>query len=242
MEIQGCIIICFVATFLWQTSVISSTVDVENSMSTVVVENSKSTVGVENVQPDETLVNQMWSYVVNSQLVKSMFNKDDPTKCITSIYDITVKDLNGNDVCLGKYKGQVLLIVNYASKCLLTSENVDNLSKLALEYAPQGFKVLIFPSNTFYENIGGNNAGITLQKEHPEFDVFYQVDVNGANTDLLYVYLKKQLPGNSWISSNLWWNFVKFLVDKSGKPNQRFETYDSIESINEAVKKLLIQN
>ncbi|VVC40564.1 Thioredoxin-like fold,Glutathione peroxidase, partial [Cinara cedri] len=84
-------------------------------------------------------------------LENSRLTVDNSAKTTTSIYDITVKDLNGNDVCLNKYKGQVLLIVNYASACLFTSENVNSLSELALKYGPQGLKVLIFPSNTFYE-------------------------------------------------------------------------------------------
>lgn len=52
----------------------------------------------------------------------------------------------------------------------------------------------------FIQNKGGNYAAIKLKKEHPEFEIFFQVEVNGLKEDFLYKYLKKVLPGRFWFT------------------------------------------
>lgn len=67
-----------------------------------------------------------------------------------SIYNYTVKDIRGNDVSLGQYKGKVLLIVNTASKCGFTPQ-YDGLETLYQKYKDKGLVILGFPSNQFLE-------------------------------------------------------------------------------------------
>lgn len=59
-----------------------------------------------------------------------------------SVYDFTVTDIQGNDVSLDKYKGNVLLIVNVASNCGLTETNYEQLNKVYEKYADKGLKIL----------------------------------------------------------------------------------------------------
>ncbi|VVC40567.1 Thioredoxin-like fold,Glutathione peroxidase [Cinara cedri] len=200
-----------------------------------------SDVGAEKLTLMKKLKNLIKTFIDVSEMKKSS-HKTNTMENLTSIYDITVMDLYSKDVHLSKYKGKVLLIVNYAETTYLAHDNVENLSRLALKYGYLGFQVLMFPSNTFYDNFGGNNAGIRLKREHPEFDVFSQVNVNGYHTHLLYKYLKNKLPGRVWKSEDITTSFFKFLIDRNGKPYQRFNSLELFESIEEAMKEVLIKD
>ena len=80
-------------------------------------------------------------------------------KKVSSVLEFTVKDIDGNDVELAKYKGEVLLIVNTASKCGLTPQ-YEGLEALYEKYKEKGFKVLAFPANEFGKQEPGTNAEI----------------------------------------------------------------------------------
>ena len=71
-----------------------------------------------------------------------------------SLYDITVKDIDGKDTTLAAYKGKVVLIVNVASKCGYTPQ-YKNLEAVYKKYQDQGFVILGFPCNQF----GGQEPG-----------------------------------------------------------------------------------
>lgn len=171
----------------------------------------------------------------------SQISSATPQVTSKSIYDYTVKNLDGEYISLSSYMGYVLLIVNYASTCGFTMMNVNYLSNLAKLYADKNFKILMFPSNTFKQNNGGEAPGIMLRTNHPEFDVFSIIEVNGSSEDALYTYLKSVQPGplNCIHLSAIPWNFSKFLVDRNGNVVKRFDTYDSLQSIDEAVKVLI---
>ncbi|XP_025198730.1 probable phospholipid hydroperoxide glutathione peroxidase [Melanaphis sacchari] len=155
-----------------------------------------------------------------------------------SIYGYTVQNLDGQDVCLNEYSGQVLIIVNYASTCGFTYENVCALSEMSKKYKDQGLTILIFPSNDFFENIGGNTAAKELAKCHPEFEVFSEICVNGESQHPMYRFLKKKLPG--FLSTEaIKWNFTKFVVNRHGYPVQRYSATDSFDAIEETVQELL---
>jgi len=66
-----------------------------------------------------------------------------------SFYDLTDVDMTGKKVPMSNFKGDILLVVNVASKCGLTDRNYSQLSKLADEYGPRGLKILAFPCNQF---------------------------------------------------------------------------------------------
>ncbi|QDF28474.1 glutathione peroxidase [Halarcobacter anaerophilus] len=157
-----------------------------------------------------------------------------------SIYDFSVKDIDGNEVSLSKYKGKVLLIVNVASKCGFTKQ-YEGLEKLFDKYKDKNFMVLGFPSNQFANQEPGTNEEI---KEFCQltfgvkFDMFAKIDVNGQNADPLYKYLKSEASGALGIDA-IKWNFTKFLVDKKGNILKRYGSITKPEEIEEEIKSLL---
>lgn len=140
-----------------------------------------------------------------------------------NIYDIEVKDINGNVFTMSKYKGKVMLIVNVASKCGFTNQ-YDGLEKLHQKYKDKDLAVLGFPCNQFLSQEPGSEDEI---KEFcsltfgVKFDMFSKIDVNGENTHLLYKYLKQNSKGILGTDA-IKWNFTKFLVDKNGNVIKRY--------------------
>jgi len=136
---------------------------------------------------------------------------------MTSIYDIPVQTAAGATKTLTEYRGQVLLIVNTASKCGFTSQYAG-LESLFRKYAYQGFVVLGFPCNQFGEQEPGditeikNFCSLTYDVTFP---LFAKVDVNGSDAAPLYKHLKTSAPGLLG-SEAIKWNFTKFLVDREG--------------------------
>ncbi|KAH9798748.1 hypothetical protein WN943_000202 [Citrus x changshan-huyou] len=133
-----------------------------------------------------------------------------------SLYDFTVKDIDGKDVPLSKFKGKVLLIVNVASRCGLTPSNYSELSHLYEKYKTQGFEILAFPCNQFGGQEPGSNPEIkefACTRFKAEFPIFDKVDVNGPNTAPVYQFLKSSAGG--FLGDLVKWNFEKFLVDKN---------------------------
>ncbi|KAK6035762.1 glutathione peroxidase [Cooperia oncophora] len=66
-----------------------------------------------------------------------------------TIYEFTVKDADGKDVSLSKYKGQVVIVVNVASKCGYTHGHYTELKQLQDKYYNEGLRVAAFPCNQF---------------------------------------------------------------------------------------------
>ncbi|KAF2322171.1 hypothetical protein GH714_008138 [Hevea brasiliensis] len=157
-----------------------------------------------------------------------------------SIYDFTVKDIQGNDVSLSKYSGKVLLIVNVASKCGFTQSNYKELNVLYEKYKNQGFEILAFPCNQFAGQEPGSNEEIqevacTMFKA--EFPIFDKIEVNGKNTAPLYKYLKSE-KGGLFVDA-IKWNFTKFLVNKEGKVVERYAPTTSPLKIEKDIQNLL---
>ncbi|XP_077293990.1 phospholipid hydroperoxide glutathione peroxidase Gtpx [Arctopsyche grandis] len=139
-----------------------------------------------------------------------------------SVYEFTVKDKDGQDVSLEKYRGKVLLIVNIASKCGYTPSNNKELTELKEKYESKGLRILGFPCNQFMGQEPGNNEEIMcfLAKKNVDFgDVFSKCEVNGENTIPLYRYLKHKMAGT--MGNFIKWNYTKFIVDKEGQPVER---------------------
>ncbi|KAJ4447702.1 hypothetical protein ANN_09710, partial [Periplaneta americana] len=119
-------------------------------------------------------------------------------KNASSIYDFTVKDINGQDVALEKYKGHVVLIVNVASMCGLTPVNYKELADLHDKYAEEkGLRILAFPCNQFIREEPGNSEQIECfaRKWNANFDMFEKIEVNGNNASPLWKYLKHKQGG-----------------------------------------------
>lgn len=157
-----------------------------------------------------------------------------------SIYDFTVKNIDGQEVSMSKYKDKTLLIVNVASKCGFTSQ-YEGLESLYQEYKEKDFMILGFPSNQFSNQEPGTNKEI---KEFCsltygiDFDMFEKVDVNGDNAIPLYKFLKEKAPGFAG-TEGIKWNFTKFLVDKDGKVIQRYGSVTKPKEIEPEIRRLL---
>ncbi|KAI7993480.1 putative glutathione peroxidase 8 [Camellia lanceoleosa] len=157
-----------------------------------------------------------------------------------SVYDFTVKDAKGNDVDLSIYKGKVLLIVNVASKCGMTSSNYMELNQLYEKYKDQGLEILAFPCNQFGEEEPGSNDQIlefVCTRFKSEYPIFDKIEVNGENAAPLYKFLKLGKWGI--IGDDIQWNFAKFLVDKNGQAVDRYYPTTSPLTIERDVKQLL---
>ena len=175
------------------------------------------------------------------------------------IYDYSVKDAKGDSVSLEEYKGNVLLVVNTATGCGLTPQ-YEGLQKIYDKYKDSGLEILDFPSNQFFEQAPGSNEEISnfcKLTYGTTFKTFGKIDVNGENSDPLYVFLKKEAPvateddaskglynllsgkGFNTSGDDIKWNFTKFLVSKEGKVLARFAPTFEPEKIEEQIKELL---
>jgi len=158
----------------------------------------------------------------------------------TSLYDIPLRQSNGSDTTLADYKGQVLLIVNVASKCGLTPQYAG-LEKLFETYRDQGLTVLGFPANDFAGQEPGTDAEIASfcsLNYGVQFPVFSKIAVTGADKHPLYQSLiaaqpvteeragvETMLRGHKiepTSAPEVVWNFEKFLVNRKGDVVRRF--------------------
>eukprot|EP01018_Ginkgo_biloba_P024991 Gb_12820 [translate_table: standard] len=158
----------------------------------------------------------------------------------STVHDFIVKDIRGNDVDLSIYKGKVLLIVNVASECGLTTSNYIEMNELYAKYKDQGFEILAFPCNQFGEQEPGTNeqiAELACTRFKAEFPMFDKVEVNGDNAAPIYKFLKSSkggIPGG-----DIEWNFSKFLVNKDGHVMEVCEPETSPLEIEKDIKKML---
>lgn len=145
-------------------------------------------------------------------------------KKASSIYEFTVKDIDGKEVSLEKYRDHVCLIVNVACNWGMTDKNYKQLQALYEELAEsKGLRILAFPCNQFGSQEPGTNEEIkktVTEKYGVTFDMFSKIDVNGSNADPLWNYLKMKKGGT--LGDFIKWNFTKFLIDKQGIPVQRY--------------------
>ena len=180
----------------------------------------------------------------------------------TSVYDFNAVNANGETVSLSQYRGKVLLIVNTATECGFTPQ-YGELEAIYERFGGMGFEVLDFPCNQFGAQAPGTIADIQkfCTRYNVTFTQFDKVDVNGAKAHPLFTYLKKQQGFKGFDKDNLMtpkmdemlkklhpdykktsdikWNFTKFLVDQNGKVVARFEPTAEIDKIAMEIEKLL---
>uniref|UniRef100_A0A913ZZ30 Glutathione peroxidase n=1 Tax=Patiria miniata TaxID=46514 RepID=A0A913ZZ30_PATMI len=180
----------------------------------------------------------VWGFRMFSCTSRSAVAANGPT----NIYGFTVKDIDGNEVSLSKYKGHVALIVNVASQCGLTNKNYAQLQELHAKYAEsKGLRILAFPCNQF----GGQEPGTDEQikefaaKKGAQFDLFDKINVNGDNAIPLYKFLKKKQHGT--LTNAIKWNFSKFLINKKGEPVKRYGPQTAPKDIEKDIVKELDQ-
>lgn len=157
-----------------------------------------------------------------------------------SIYDIEVADARGGRRRLADYKGQVVLIVNTATKCGFAPQ-FKGLQKLYDNYKDQGFTVLGFPSNQFagQEPLEGEAIAQACELNHGvNFPLFAKIDVKGENAHPLFKHLTKEAPG-LFGTRKIKWNFTKFLVDRSGRVVKRYAPTDTPDKIEGRIRELI---
>lgn len=136
----------------------------------------------------------------------------------TSLLENSAKTLDSKDVKLDQYKGDVLLIVNTASKCGLTPQYKE-LQELHDKYSSKGLRILGFPCNQFGQQEPGTATEIgefCTKNYGVGFQMFEKIDVNGVDAHPIY----KQLTHDG--KEPIEWNFAKFLVGRDGKTVKRF--------------------
>jgi glutathione peroxidase len=150
---------------------------------------------------------------------------------VKSFYEINAMDIDGNDVNLGKYKNNVVMFVNTASKCGYTPQ-YKGLQAIYDKYKDRGFVILGFPTNNFGGQEPGSNEEIkefcTL-KYKVSFPMFAKISVKGEDTHPLYQYLTSK-ETNPEFAGDISWNFNKFLADGDGKIIARFSSKETPES------------
>ncbi|HYF14335.1 MAG TPA: glutathione peroxidase [Phycisphaerales bacterium] len=139
-----------------------------------------------------------------------------------------MKDIDGVDQPLSRYKGKVLLIVNVASRCGFTPQ-YEKLEKLYQAHKDAGLVVIGVPANNFLGQEPGSNAEIKefcSGKYGVTFPLMAKVSVKGDDIAPLYKQLTEQA---SPIGGEITWNFNKFVVDRSGRVVARFDSRTSPE-------------
>lgn len=156
-----------------------------------------------------------------------------------TIYDFKVTDNKGETVSLSDYEGQALLIVNTATGCGFTPQ-YEGLQTLYETYQLQGFTILDFPCNQFGDQAPGSAdeiADFCSLRYHTTFQQFAKIEVNGEGADPLFTYLKSQKGGA--LTSDIKWNFTKFLVDKTGQVVKRYGSAKKPENIAKDIEAIL---
>lgn len=131
------------------------------------------------------------------------------------VLEHTMTTLVGEEQSLEEYKGDVVLIVNTASKCGLTPQ-YEGLEALYREHKDDGFVVLGFPANNFGKQEPGSDEEIAEFCEMNygvSFPMFSKISVKGDDIHPLYQQLTS-MPEP--IGGEVQWNFQKYVVDRSG--------------------------
>jgi glutathione peroxidase len=155
-------------------------------------------------------------FIAAKPATPTVMTETEATAAPASVYDFTVKSIDGKDVKLSQYKGKKLLIVNTASECGYTPQYKE-LEEL---YKKHGDKVTVlgFPANNFGGQEPGTEAQIATfcEKNYGvTFPLFSKVSVKGIDTAPLFKFLADRTR-NGAVSDAPTWNFCKYLVDEKG--------------------------
>ena len=159
---------------------------------------------------------------------------------MTTVYDFEAQQIDGKTVALKKFKGKPLLIVNTASACGYTPQ-FGGLEELHQQYGQKGLVVLGFPCNQFGAQDPGDDAeiGAFCQKNFGvSFTMMSKIDVNGGAAHPIYQWLTKEAPGLLG-TTNIKWNFTKFLIGKDGEVIKRYAPQDPPSALAGDIEKAL---
>jgi glutathione peroxidase len=157
-----------------------------------------------------------------------------------SVHDYEARTIDGQPKKLGDYSGQVLLVVNVASKCGFTPQ-YTGLEALYRKFKDKGFSILGFPCDQFGHQEPGDEEEIknfcSLTYE-VSFPMFAKIKVNGDDAHPIYKYLKAEKPGVLG-TEGIKWNFTKFLIGKNGEVVRRYAPNTKPEALEKDVAALL---
>ena len=159
---------------------------------------------------------------------------------MTDLTTIPVKASDGSTTDLSSHQGEVMLIVNVASKCGFTPQ-YEGLEALQRQYREKGFTVLGFPCNQFGAQEPGDAeeiANFCKLTYDVDFPLFAKIDVNGDDAAPIYKFLKDEAPGLLG-SKAIKWNFTKFLVNRAGKVVKRYAPQTKPEELKQDIEALL---
>ena len=158
---------------------------------------------------------------------------------MTTLQDFSARSIDGRDIDLSEFQGQVVLVVNTASQCGFTPQ-YQGLQALHDRYSAQGFSVLGFPCDQFGHQEPGDDAeiaGFCERNFGVTFPLFSKIEVNGDGAHPLYQWLRSEKGG--LLGSKIKWNFTKYLVGKDGKVIGRYSPTTKPEKIASDIEKAL---
>jgi glutathione peroxidase len=141
-----------------------------------------------------------------------------------SVYDFTLKSIDGQPTPLAEYHGKVLLLVNVASHCGYTPQYTA-LESIYEKYKDRGLVIVGIPANNFMGQEPGTNEEIKTfctKKYNVSFPMMSKISVKGDDKTPLYQFLTDKSE-NPRYGGEIQWNFTKFLFDRNGNPVARFE-------------------
>lgn len=182
---------------------------------------------------------------------------------MSRFYAFEAEDVMGITHKMEEYRGNVVLVVNTATQCGFTPQ-YDDLQDIYEKYQSAGLEILDFPCNQFGNQAPGTNEEIVSfcdAKFGITFRHYAKIEVNGENEHPLYKFLKEQkgfagfdkenplammlqsrlerLQPDFMTSSDIKWNFTKFLIDRDGNVVERFEPTADMTLVEERIKELL---
>ena len=180
---------------------------------------------------------------------------------MSQIYDFKALTSRGKELDFAQFEGKVLLIVNTASKCGFTPQ-FAGLEALNQKFKEKGLVIVGFPCNQFKEQDPGSDSeieGFCQLNYGVTFQIMKKVDVNGAEANPIFEYLKAQAPTEEYkglkakgmkvlfktIStsvekdSDIKWNFTKFLISRDGQTIKRYPPTTDPEKMEQDILDML---
>ncbi|MEO6959713.1 MAG: glutathione peroxidase [Burkholderiaceae bacterium] len=159
---------------------------------------------------------------------------------MSSINSFSALSITGEPINLSLYQGDVILIVNVASKCGFTPQ-YQGLESLYREFKEQGLAVLGFPCDQFGHQEPGNSSEIRAfcsNTYEVTFPLFEKIEVNGPGTHPVYSWLKSQKTGFLG-TKRIKWNFTKFLLGRDGQVIERYGSATPPHDLRDAIEHAL---
>ena len=156
------------------------------------------------------------------------------------LYDCEALSIDGRPSHFSTRRGNVLLIVNTASRCGFTPQ-LAGLQSLWEAYGERGLVVVGFPCNQFGAQEPGANAEIAAfcaSTHGVSFPLMARVEVNGSGAHPLWAWLQQAVPPTRGTAS-IKWNFTKFLVARDARVVRRYEPAQAPESLRPDIEAAL---